>query len=1097
MISNLYPSKNRARRGTGAACVLALLALGSAVGCGSGAGDPNDDAPLGTTSSALEATEDDLAWVTRTLPVVLGRHARGAGELLALANATQAMGKQRVLDHLMDSDEFVERWAGFFLERLRVGREAGNGWQHGECYETPLGANRDAWEAAARTVRNHAPQSPQPAGAGTFVMADVLRGAIGLDDAIPIYRAFPFALVQKASSLEGDFPEEQRQAERGDIYTQSVLNRSTTCMACHHTKYSSTAGTFLLPSGAPSSSLARPHEALVFPVSRPDTGPRYVAEAWATGFSTGAGTRNAPFPGWSTARCGGVARDGSPADLGSAMNGFITGMGTTPTVWKVDAAFVEGYRRLPASFSVPTNGPDMAMLMLAASFANDVWREVMGKPLTIPNFVSRNSAQFTKLRALANVATVGGEGERRLSLRGLLSTILTSREWTGSVHDSAADVFEPFLDGADVVADRVHRHSADVLFRSAAFALGKAAPTHFPRPTGTFPSLSIAASTGMSLSPSRREAPSVSLEGMLGWEDQIAKCDAASAPDFMGALFRHAVSRPGLRLRDLVDATKMRITGVPIASAEEASLTTFFGASLDGPYAASQDTRLRGLCRVLLRSPDFMLSGGPLPALSGVATMPVSTAGLDGAGNLVVEDELAACRTWRLDAAGTYTCDPVAREEARRLWERISRICPRGRCAFFEEPRFRFRPPVCLSCPPWRDILTEAPPRMFDPRDKLALPAPAIPQGGGVFLAYAPKAKVVSLSKTIPYFNKDGKVLQLGVGQHLQEGDSFVVEEGLKFKLESAEGGVFESEGLPAAPDQGRFSFMIGGPEALVPESLPTVSTPMSPAELEAANAEGHALLASEPGAKSIAHTVTAPIGNVSYLDDPAANGHPEAVLVVTKRSGAAARRLGAWYDAGRARWAVYDESRASLPVGLPVNVRVLPPSATAYVHRAARATLSGHITYLDHPRLNGHPEASLQVTHQYAPPGSPGIYDDHPLGVWYDTSRQRWSIYHDDFAPMPENVAFDVKMGSLVTVTASAENLVNGALRVDDLAAAPPSAVVFLTHNFAPMGQGGAYHAKEVGIRFDTKTQRWLVENLDGSPIVTGVAFNVHRAPR
>ena len=1094
MKSNRTVHRNPARHGVGAAFVLATLSLGASLGCGGGSRDPNDDS-LGTSASALEATEDDLAWVTRTLPVVLGRHARGAGELLALANATEAIGKQRVLDHLMDSDEFVERWSGFFLERLRVGREAGNGWEHAACYEAPMGANRDAWEGAARTVRNHGPQSPQPAGAGTFVMADVLRGAISLDDAIPIYRAFPFALVQRASSTEPDFPETQRQAERGDIYTQTVLNKSTTCMECHHTKYSSTPGTFLLPSGAPSSSLAQPYESLVFPVRRTEPGPRLVVQGWATGFSP-RGASDAPFPGWSTSRCGGVGRDGSPSDLGSALNGFITGMGATPTVWKVDAAFVEGYRRLPASFASPSNGPDMAMMMLAASFANDVWREVMGKPLTIPNFVSRNSAQFTKLRALANVATAGAEGERRLSLRAVLSTILTSREWTGSVHAAAADVFEPFLDGPDVFADRVHRHSADVLFRSAAFALGKPAPTHFPRRTGTFPTLSVAAATGLSLSPTRREAPTVSLEGMLGWEDQVAKCDSGTSPDFMGALFRHATSRAGLRLRDLVDATKMRITGAPIAAAEEPSLTAFFGTSLDGAYASSQDATLRGLCRVLLRSPDFMLAGGPLPPLSGVATMQVSTAGLDGAGNLAVEDELTACRAWGLDSAGTYNCDPVAREEARRLWERLFRVCPRGRCAFFEEPRFRFRPPVCLSCPPWQDILTEAPPRLFDPRDKLALPAPSIPQSGGVFLAYAPKAKVVTLSKSIPYFDKQGKLYQLAVGQHLQEGDSFVVEEGLKFRLESAEGGVFESDGLPAAPDKGRFSFMIGGPEALVPENLPTVSTPMSPAELEAAAAEKHALIANEPGSQSIVHTVTAPIGNVSYLDDPAANGHPEAVLIVTKRSGAAARRLGAWYDAGRARWAIYDESRAALPVGLLVNVRVLPPSATAYVHRAVKVTLSGHITYLDHPRLNGHPEASIQVTHQYAPPGSPGIYDDHPLGAWYDTARQRWSIYHEDFSPMVENVAFDVKMGSLVTVTASQANLVDGALRVDDLAAAPPSAIVFLTHNYAPMGVGGAYHGKEVGIRFDTKTSSWLVENLDRTPIPIGVAFNVHRAP-
>ncbi len=79
------------------------------------------------------------------------------------------------------------------------------------------------------------------------------------------------------------------------------------------------------------------------------------------------------------------------------------------------------------------------------------------------------------------------------------------------------------------------------------------------------------------------------------------------------------------------------------------------------------------------------------------------------------------------------------------------------------------------------------------------------------------------------------------------------------------------------------------------------------------------------------------------------------------------------------------------------------------FVHRATPENLSENSTYLDNPRTNGDPNVVLYVTQNWNPEGSVGIYNEHPIGVWYDDSRQRWAIFNQDRGTMPDGAAFNV----------------------------------------------------------------------------------------
>jgi len=153
--------------------------------------------------------------------------------------------------------------------------------------------------------------------------------------------------------------------------------------------------------------------------------------------------------------------------------------------------------------------------------------------------------------------------------------------------------------------------------------------------------------------------------------------------------------------------------------------------------------------------------------------------------------------------------------------------------------------------------------------------------------------------------------------------------------------------------------------------------------------------------------------GDYTYLDDPAANGDPNAVLLVTaavdQENGAYNdRNIGVWYEPDRQRWAIFNQNLAPIPPGTIFNVVVLRTPENA-VFRAAPASTDQYSTYLDHPVANGNPGAVLTVTQNWNPGGGGGVYNNHPVGVRYDPDRQRWAVFNKDLASIPEGVFFNV----------------------------------------------------------------------------------------
>ena len=155
--------------------------------------------------------------------------------------------------------------------------------------------------------------------------------------------------------------------------------------------------------------------------------------------------------------------------------------------------------------------------------------------------------------------------------------------------------------------------------------------------------------------------------------------------------------------------------------------------------------------------------------------------------------------------------------------------------------------------------------------------------------------------------------------------------------------------------------------------------------------------------------------GDYTYLADSRINGDPDAVVLAEPSQGrdddgaaAYGRNVGVWYEPQEQRWAIFNQDRSGVPAGSAFRVNV-PSTGRGFVHRAGPPNTVGNATYVDDPLTNGEPDAGVSVTQNWNPGGGGGVYNDHPVGVGYDEDVDRWFVYNEDGARMPEGAAFNV----------------------------------------------------------------------------------------
>jgi len=110
-------------------------------------------------------------------------------------------------------------------------------------------------------------------------------------------------------------------------------------------------------------------------------------------------------------------------------------------------------------------------------------------------------------------------------------------------------------------------------------------------------------------------------------------------------------------------------------------------------------------------------------------------------------------------------------------------------------------------------------------------------------------------------------------------------------------------------------------------------------------------------------------IQNYTLIDNPNLNGNPNAIFLVTANwnpggTGGVYNTspIGVWYDAGTAKWGIFNQDLAPMPEGAAFNI-FIPSGGDYFVHTVTPSNSPGYFTYLDNSHLNGNPDAWIIPT--------------------------------------------------------------------------------------------------------------------------------------
>lgn len=172
------------------------------------------------------------------------------------------------------------------------------------------------------------------------------------------------------------------------------------------------------------------------------------------------------------------------------------------------------------------------------------------------------------------------------------------------------------------------------------------------------------------------------------------------------------------------------------------------------------------------------------------------------------------------------------------------------------------------------------------------------------------------------------------------------------------------------------------------------------------------------PSADAISWTHKSKANNISFnqteIDHPAINGDSLAVVMVSSmwESNYLDKVIGVYYKKSSQKWNIFIEDGLSvpMPVDIEFNVVVAKSNKPQYEGIQVKATVSNtlnHVMKIDHPDLNGNPNAIVFATHNYNVAGGTGKYNNHQIGVYYDGSN--WTVFNEDYAFIEPGVGFNI----------------------------------------------------------------------------------------
>ncbi len=162
------------------------------------------------------------------------------------------------------------------------------------------------------------------------------------------------------------------------------------------------------------------------------------------------------------------------------------------------------------------------------------------------------------------------------------------------------------------------------------------------------------------------------------------------------------------------------------------------------------------------------------------------------------------------------------------------------------------------------------------------------------------------------------------------------------------------------------------------------------------------------------------------------------------------------------------------------------------FTHVATPDNIFGNSSYLDHPLLNGNPDAIFIVSHRYdigIPNGA--IFNNNITGTYYQDGE--WIIYNENFTPMVENSGYNIYVESgnqafvHIADIASQGGFPGETILDHPLLNGNPGATPVITNTWI-----GVNNNKNYGVWYNGTINRWLIYSENLLTITENTAFFV-----
>jgi hypothetical protein len=147
---------------------------------------------------------------------------------------------------------------------------------------------------------------------------------------------------------------------------------------------------------------------------------------------------------------------------------------------------------------------------------------------------------------------------------------------------------------------------------------------------------------------------------------------------------------------------------------------------------------------------------------------------------------------------------------------------------------------------------------------------------------------------------------------------------------------------------------------------------------------------------------------------------------------------------------------------------------------------------------MDGDSGAVIFVTQNWNPGGLGGVYNGHPIGIWYNELNDKWAVFNEDEVNMPTDASFNIYIppasSNVFVHTATPGNSLGNSTYLDHpLLNGQPTAKLLVTQNWNPGGGlVGTYNPHLIGVYYSNTFDAWAIFNQDGTSMPSGAAFNV-----